>query len=325
MSDILIDICVPTCNSNPQYLRKAIDSALAQTETRWRMYIHDDASSNDVASMVEPYLRDERISWHPNTEKLGIGGNWNASMKLGSAPYVQFLFQDDWWEPWFLERALAALEQHASVGFVSLGHTYVAEGNVESMPLYKQLEEFRRKNLQPGVHNGREILRYWIARQLHPNIIGEPDFVMMRRSLMERVGPYLEDMPQNLDMEYSIRCLLETDWYYIREDCGSFRVHADATSAVNQREGKGVFDRFRCFEKLRTHLKKSDPDYARTISARNAALTDMAGKFLAKMKTGNNIQTGGTGGGAFKTFALRHPFLILGALWRAWRVSALQR
>lgn len=313
----LFDICIPTCNSNPDFLKKAMNSALAQTETRWMMYVHDDGSNVDVGAIVRPYLQDERIRWYPNHKKLGIGGNWNASMKPGNAPYVAFLFQDDWWEPWYLERALKALEENPMVGMVSLEHEYVCDKGAASIPLYKDLERYRHEQLRPGFNNGMDMLRFWLSRELHPNIIGEPDFVVYRRCVMEKVGPFLEDMPQNLDMEYSLRCLMASDWYYMSKNCGYFRVHDDATSAVNQREGKGVFDRFRCFETVISRLPPGN-DRKLATYARSAALTDMARKFLKRRKSGGQVNTTGAGGGAFKKFMMKHPLLVSKALITAY-------
>jgi GT2 family glycosyltransferase len=315
----LIDICVPTWNCNPAYFKQAIDSVLAQTETRWHMYIHDDASTNDMEAMVKPYLSDPRISWHPNRTKLGIGGNWNATMNLGNSPFMQFLFPDDVWKPDFLAKGLKAMEEHPSVGIVSLEHEYFSDEANPSLQLYEFPATFRKENLKPGLHNGMETLRWWMKHKLHPNIIGEPDFVLFRRSVMEKAGQYLEDMPQNLDAEYVQRCLMHGDWYYVSDICGSFRVHPNSTSEINQREGKGAFDRFRCFEELIQNLPPG-PDRQIAIDARNDALTDMAQKFLKKIRKGGAIvKQGGTAGGSFKKFALRHPVLILGALWRAMR------
>lgn len=313
----LIDICIPTCNSNPAYLQQTIDNVLAQTETRWRMYIHDDASTTDVFVIIEPYLNDPRISWHPNRKKLGIGGNWNATMKLGASPYVQFLFQDDWWEPTFLEQALKVMEQHPSVGMVSLEHRYVGDGGTQSLSLYEYPATFRKEELKPGLHDGKETLRWWVTRGLHPNIVGEPDFVMLRRSVVEKAGWYLEDMQQNLDVEFALRCLLHGDWYYIPQILGSFRVHPASVSETNQREGIGIFDRFRCFEELLKHT--SGPDRDVVIQSRNEALTDMAKKFLNRMKSGGQVKTGGSG--AFKKFAIQHPLLVMRALWGAWSTT----
>lgn len=283
------------------------------------MYIHDDASTNDMEAMVKPYLNDPRISWHPNKKKLGIGGNWNATIKLGSSPVVQFLFPDDVWKPDFLAKGLAIMHQYPSVGIVSLEHDYFSNELGASLHLYEYPSQCRKKELKAGMHNGLEALRWWLQRGLHPNIIGEPDFVMLRRQIVEKAGWYLEDMQQNLDVEYALRCLLHCDWYYIPDICGSFRVHSASTSEVNQREGKGVFDRFRCFEELLKHVQHPS-DRALVIESRNKALTDMAGKFLKKMRKGGAmIKQGGTAGGSFKKFAMRHPVLIVRALWKAMR------
>lgn len=315
----LIDIFVPTWNCNPLHFKQAIDSAIAQTETNWHMYIHDDASSNDMETMVKPYLNDPRISWHPNKQKLGIGGNWNATMQLGNAPFMQFLFPDDVWEPDFLAKGLAIMNQYPSVGIVSLEHRYFSDEPGASLHLYEYPSQFRTKELKDGVQNGMETLRWWTKRGLHPNIIGEPDFVMLRRSIVEKAGWYLEDMEQNLDVEYMLRCLLYADWYYIPDTCGAFRVHSASMSEANQRAGKGVFDRFRCFEELLKHVTTAS-DRKLVIQSRNEALTDMAGKFLKKMRKGGAmIQQGGAAGGSFRIFAIRHPILIIGALWRAIR------
>ncbi len=247
---------------------------------------------------------------------MGIGGNWNACWKKGTAPYMQFLFQDDTWDSQFLERGLAAMESDSAIGIVSLEHHYECDPDVHSAHLYKELEAFRRMNLEPGRHNGMETLRFWLERELHPNILGEPDFIMLRRSVMEKAGSYLEDMPQNLDMEYSLRCLQLCDWYYVKEDCGVFRVHGKAASAVNQREGKGIFDRFRCFEEVIKRLPRGS-DRTLAINARNKALTHMAKKFLKRVGAGEKVKA--KGGGSFKAFAIRHPLLIGKALWNAWR------
>lgn len=312
----LIDICVPVSNSNPAFLAQAIESAQKQTETRWHMYIHDDGSTTDVEAIVKPYLTDKRITWHPNTTKLGIGGNWNATVALGSAPFVQFLFQDDWWEPWFLEKALAVMQADESVGIVTLGHTYVSDADNDLMTGYKALEEFRTKELQSGFHDGRATLALWLEKELHPNFVGEPDFTMLRRSVMNKAGRYLEDMPQNLDMEFAMRMLLHSNWYLIHDNCGYFRVHDDATSAINQREGRGVLDRFRCFQEILRRLPAGE-DRSRATAARNRALDDMARKYLARRKSGKKTTVGGSGGKEFKKFAVRHPFLVMRSLIRA--------
>ena len=208
-----VDIYMPTFEPDPAYLREAIQSVCAQTEQGWHLWIHDDASMADVQAIVEPFLRDPRITFHRSDRRLGIGGNWNACLPLGSAPFVQFLFQDDRWEESYLREALGILETHPAVGLVMSAHRYDCDRTIENSAMYRELEHLRG-TIAPGLHEGTVFLTEWLERGLHPNLIGEPSFVLLRRSLTEAVGSFDEDLPQCLDLAYWIRCLLHTHWWH---------------------------------------------------------------------------------------------------------------
>ncbi len=314
-NDVLVDVCMPTYETSDAYLHEAVGSVMAQTEKRWMLHFHDDCSKKDIHAVVERYLGDPRVTFKRSPDRLRIGGNWNATIRQGKAPYIAFLFPDDVWGAHYLEAALKVLEEHPDVDFVSLNHHYFCpEGGDAAIPGYKEIEALKNSIMQEGRLEKTETLKRWLQMELHPNIIGEPCFVMLRRSLYENVGPYLEDMPQNLDMEYSLRCLVVSDGWYLAGDYGGFRVHSEGTSAKNQKEGKGVFDRFRCFENLITILPPGEMR-SLAIQSRNNALAKMAAKFFARLSGGRNV-AGGGGSGAFKTFAMKHPLLTLGALAR---------
>lgn len=314
MQQPLIDICIPTFEPQESHLHAAINAALAQTEQRWRMIIHDDASTIDVHAMLEPFLKDPRISYARSGRRLGIGGNWNACMAKGSSAYVQFLFQDDVWEPAYLTQALKALEEHPSASLVSVDHHYIFEmEQKQEHATYGEIQNLRR-HLKAGLHRGEDLLQWWLSRELHPNIIGEPSFVMLRREAINRIGCFTEVMPQFLDVEYWIRCLLQGDLVILHKDLGSFRVHSHGASARNTESGEGMYDRFCCFnvmiEKLPAGQLRSQ-----AIEARNAALITMAQKFFARVKRKGKIPIKGSG--SFRTFALRHPLLVSRAMLQA--------
>ncbi|MBI2117366.1 glycosyltransferase [Candidatus Peregrinibacteria bacterium] len=270
MPATIVQILLPTFEPRSDFLRAAVESVITQTETRWMLSIHDDASTIDVRTIVEPYLADPRITFARNPHRLGIGGNWNACLRqalgpgtwdLGPvdshlpspqspapSPYIQFLFQDDLWSFDYLERMCGILENHPTVGFVSGEHEYDCEEEIPTTPLYRALEETRRNLLAPGLHNGLSFLQWWLWRGLHPNFIGEPSFVMMRRCLIEHVGLFNETMQQFLDVEYWTRCLTQADWYYLGENLGTFRVHSEGASERNRRKGLGMVDRLLCIE-----------------------------------------------------------------------------
>jgi hypothetical protein len=149
------------------------------------------------------------------------------------------------------------------------------------------------------------LLSWWIENELHPNIIGEPPFVIIKKELYETVGPFNEEMPQFLDVEYWLRCLQVSDWYNHTEALGSFRVHNAGASAQNEASGAGIYDRLRCFEKLIETLEGELKKEATT--ARNSALEKMIGKYLDRLKEGKGVQGKR---GHLKKFCLRHPLLI---------------
>ena len=95
---------------------------------------------------MEPYLSDPRFEFSRSPERLGIGGNWNACLKHGVAPYIQYLFQDDLWEPEYLARAIDPLVKDERIGIVSMEHTYQYEDEPPSQNMYEVLQETRKKS-----------------------------------------------------------------------------------------------------------------------------------------------------------------------------------
>lgn len=307
----LVNVYIPTYKPNPAHLHAALDSLLAQTFADWTALVHDDASGTDVRSIVEPYLKDPRILFKESSKRLGIGGNWNACLAHGKAPFVQYLFQDDWWESAYLQRSVDVLTHNQNVAFTAAHHAYAIENG--TIDAYEPVIAARNA-LAPGAHEGRKFLMEWIGQSLHPNVIGEPSFVMMRRESTEKAGPFLEDMPQSLDLEYWTRLLLLGNWYFFNENLGSFRVHASGASAQNQESGAGMYDRLRCFESIIRQLPGDDKNTA--IAARNKALDGMVAKFFARMKEGKKVTVGGSGGGQLTAFCVKHPVLVIGAVAR---------
>jgi len=302
-----VSICIPTYEPNEEHLRAALDSLFAQTEREWTALIHDDASAKDVRAIVEPYLENDRISLVRSPKRLGIGGNWNACLKVASAPFVQYLFQDDTWEPDYLANALEVIEADENIGMVATDHEYNFEGEISNKDDYLSVVT-KRKEIASGKHNGPEFLKQWIENGLHPNLIGEPTYVLLRKDL---IGRFMIDMPQFLDVEMWTRMLQSADWYKITENGGAFRVHPGGASTKNNESGEGIYDRFRCLEKL---TKVHGEIGATAKTARNSVIEEMVGKFFKRVKNKKSIPTKGSG--SLKKFCLMHPLLILKAIWK---------
>ena len=322
---------MPAYEPKKAHIRAAVESVRAQTCTDWTLFINDDASMReDTQSHVQDFLTDPRITLKRNERNLGIGGNWNACWQSSSPPpageglgergLVAFLFHDDLWEPTYLEKMIAALDLHPSAGFAAANHTYVKEGEVPAAPFYEELQRFVHQNITPGLHEHHEFLRWWISRGFKPNVIGEPSFVVLRRLLMEAVGPFNASMVQFLDSEYWARCLLKADWVYVPEDLGKFRVHPASMSAVNEGLGRGVFERFQTLQTVVADLPPEERSVGNTAIVN--ALSGMIGQYFARRKQGKQVK--GHGNSGLRAFVLCHPLLTLCAIIK-WMMEKRQR
>jgi glycosyltransferase involved in cell wall biosynthesis len=306
----IIDILLPTYKPHADHLRAAVESVLAQTEQRWRLTICDEPTDVQTESMLTEYLPDPRIRFSQNEKRLGIGGNWNRCLEKATAPYVQYMFQDDVWEPGYLTAALEVFEKNEHIGMVSMGHRYRFEGHVSGENAYAEVERARAETPE-GAQDGREFLLSWMERGLHPNIIGEPSFVCLRRSVMENAGPFREDLPQNLDSEYWCRMLIAGDWYNLRGHFGDFRVHGDAASAQNQQSGTGIFDRMKTLRSVSSMLPVEHREHAKRII--QGQTKRMVEKFFLRYG-GKTVQI--ADGTSLWIFLLIHPILLMRSMWK---------
>ncbi|MBQ1531488.1 MAG: glycosyltransferase family 2 protein [Solobacterium sp.] len=105
-----ISVVVPVYNVR-DYLRKNIESILAQTFTDYELILVNDGSRDDSLSILREYeQKDVRITVidKPNG---GLSDARNAGMAIASGKYIQFIDSDDFVEPQLLEKCWRKLEE----------------------------------------------------------------------------------------------------------------------------------------------------------------------------------------------------------------------
>lgn len=106
-----IDILMATYNG-ASYIRTQIQSLQAQTLTDWKLYIHDDGSSDDTMSILkEMKAMDSRINIIEDGIRFHESGlNFMHLLKFSKAPFCIFCDQDDIWLENKLELMLRFIE-----------------------------------------------------------------------------------------------------------------------------------------------------------------------------------------------------------------------
>jgi len=111
----LVTIGLPVFNSE-RYLRNSLDSLLGQTYADFVLIISDNASEDATPVICDEYVRqDSRVRYYRNATNIGNPGNFNRVFQLVETPYLKWSTSDDWWEPTFLEKAVAVLQSDPDV------------------------------------------------------------------------------------------------------------------------------------------------------------------------------------------------------------------
>jgi glycosyltransferase involved in cell wall biosynthesis/peptidoglycan/xylan/chitin deacetylase (PgdA/CDA1 family) len=105
----LISVVIPGHNAELT-LRETLDSLLAQTEFRWEALIVNDGSIDGTAAIIDAYIaRDARFAGVAGPGK-GAAAARNAGLSAARGKWLHFLDADDWIDPFFFEKLLAAVE-----------------------------------------------------------------------------------------------------------------------------------------------------------------------------------------------------------------------
>lgn len=132
-----VDIIVPTYK-RAHLLPEALNSVVAQTFSDWRCWVAEDGETETTRASVRPFLEGNRFAYLPGSFSGTPAVPRNRAIKMGSAPYIAFLDDDDVWMPEKLERQLAFLKRHP--GCILLGSNgYRWAGDrppTASLPLY---------------------------------------------------------------------------------------------------------------------------------------------------------------------------------------------
>ena len=127
-------VIIPLYNKAP-YIRKALESVLAQTYADYELIIIDDGSTDGSAEIAEAILQDPAsrlIASSPHRlirqANSGVSAARNNGVAQAMGDYIAFLDADDWWEPTFLEKMLQLIDDYPEAGLYACNYVYYKPG-----------------------------------------------------------------------------------------------------------------------------------------------------------------------------------------------------
>jgi len=105
-----VSIGMPVYNGE-KFIRRALDSLLAQTFTDFELIISDNASTDETRQICLEYAaKDERICYYRNDVKIEPIPNFNRVLNYASGQYFMWAAHDDRWASSFVECLVQSLD-----------------------------------------------------------------------------------------------------------------------------------------------------------------------------------------------------------------------
>lgn len=223
-----ISLAMPTYNTEPRYLREAIESVLRQHYPNWELCIADDGSNRArVREMIADYReRDSRIRFTALPRNGGISAASNEALALCSGEFVGFLDHDDALTPDALLRVAQALAADPDIDVVYSDQDKLTTHGVRADP-------FLKPDWSPVYALGAMYIGH---------------LLVVRRSIAEAVGGFDSSFDKIQDFEFMLRVSERTQQihhipqvlYHWRAIPGSIAAGTDQKSGVPELQARAV-------------------------------------------------------------------------------------
>lgn len=135
----LISILLPTYNTKPEFLKKCIDSILAQTYSNWELCISDDASTNEETKQVlrQYQMAHDRIRVIFNESNGHIAACSNIALKMAKGEFVSLVDHDDELPPNALFETVKAINNYPDVDLIYTDEDKIDQHGRHIEPFFK--------------------------------------------------------------------------------------------------------------------------------------------------------------------------------------------
>jgi glycosyltransferase involved in cell wall biosynthesis len=229
----LISICIPTYN-RPDYLRRAVESCLAQTYPDFEIVITDN-SANDESSKLAATWSDPRVRYFKNEGNIGANSSANRAVTLAQGKYIKFLMDDDLLKSRCLELMVKGMEANPSAGVAMAPMDLIDENDRRIFPrfyVFRTMHYRYRYQVGDGLIDRRRVMRDFLTRD-YPCTV--PSGIMFRTEALRTAGPFSAEAEFAGDLEMCMRLAPTWDFYYVDEVLSSWRfMPACHTASLHQ-------------------------------------------------------------------------------------------
>jgi glycosyltransferase involved in cell wall biosynthesis len=212
-----VSVILPVYNGET-YIKNSLESILIQSYKNFELIIGDDGSKDNTLKIIESY-KDNRIKLFKHNVNQGLFKNLNHLIAEAESEYIRLWAQDDIMKPECLEEEIEFHQQHPEVGMSYCQRDIIDEHNQVLSPALKD--------------NTPEIVSSNLANQIsfyHGSMPGNIATVMLKKSVLDNVGLFREDMRVSGDFEMWVRIMEHYPIGYIHKSLIKLRSHPNQFS-----------------------------------------------------------------------------------------------
>ncbi|WP_310410067.1 glycosyltransferase [Chamaesiphon sp. OTE_8_metabat_110] len=207
------------------YLKEAIESALAQTFTDFEIVVCDDSAEPKIADLCQSY-EDSRIIYRANPQNLGIAMNNLSGFQAARADLLTKLDDDDRWLPDFLEKLVPEMLSNPNICLSFCDHWIIdAAGDRMVTKTEEQTTRFGRSGIDRGLVKQPQKLIFNKSIPLASSAV-------FRKSAIDW-SAYSEKVGGAYDFFLS-SCLVSSgmDVFYVPERLTEYRIHGGSGTST---------------------------------------------------------------------------------------------
>jgi glycosyltransferase involved in cell wall biosynthesis len=185
----LVSVITPTYN-RAALLPRAISSVLSQDFTDLELIVIDDGST-DGTQQVLAGIKDSRVSCIRFDQNRGIGAARHQAVSRARGDFIAFVDSDDVWLPGKLRFQVEVLQRHPTIDVLFGDYRNINHvEHVDKQGFEQTAEGLARVQVRHLESEVLEITAGLPEALLTANFIGTCSVVVLRRSLVERVGNF---------------------------------------------------------------------------------------------------------------------------------------
>ena len=179
-----VSVIIPTFN-RAHTIARAVASVLYQTFTDYEVLVVDDGSEDATFEVLKPFR--SRVKCIPLPKNRGVSAARNRGVTGTHSPLVAFLDSDDYWLPGKLAAQVSFFSEHPEAVACQTEEHWIRRG-LRVNP--------KKKHLKPSGDVFEPSLRLCVV---------SPSAVVVKRTLLEEVGLFDEDLPACEDYDLWLR------------------------------------------------------------------------------------------------------------------------